>query len=262
MPQLLEESLGRDIAYTHGATQMLGYYVAPHGQVNLPGLVLVHDAFGLTENMMVTAQGLARLGFAVLAADVWGQRATPADESDIGAFIGSMAGNRNEWMGRMAAAHQTLIAQPECDAAQIGSLGYCFGGSTVLEYLRTGGQLKGAISIHGGLDLLEDDWSHSAAGSSVLLCTGSEDPLATTQMREELQASLDNKGIDWEVDLYSGTKHAFTNPNSAHSPMPDVVAYNRVSAERAANSVRRFLTEIFPARTFPPGKQPDLKIQL
>ncbi|MDN4476321.1 dienelactone hydrolase family protein [Demequina sp. SYSU T00192] len=234
----------RDIDYTHDGTLMRGLLVAPEGAVARPGIVLFHDAFGLSEDTIAIAERLAGLGLSVFAADVWGDRLTPTEESEIGPLIGGMAGDRTRWLGRVAAAHETAAAQPEIDRSTLISMGHCFGASSALEHLRTGGDVRAVVAIHAGLDLLAPGWEAAHFGSRVLVCTGSEDPMATAEMRAALQDGLDSAGIDWELDLYSGTRHAFTNPKSAHSPMPDVVAYHPRSAARAWIATERFLGEL------------------
>jgi dienelactone hydrolase len=240
------ELISRDIEYIHAGSRMVGYLCAPEGARGLPGIVLVHDAFGLNEDTIQTARRYAALGFTVFAADVWGDRTTPASEAEIGPLIGGMVGDRERWMGRISAAHSTIALQPEADAGSLVTVGYCFGGSSAIEYLRIGGRIRGAVSIHGGLDLLDSGWAGATASARVLVCTGADDPMATAEMRAYLQSSMSDAGIDWELVLYSDTKHAFTNPKSDFSPMPEVVAYNPRSAARAWASTQRFLAELFP----------------
>lgn len=238
----------RDIAYRHEGAEMLGMLVAPEGAVNLPTVVLVHDAFGLSDDMVEIAQSIASRGYAVFAADVWGNRQLPTSEPEIGPLIGGMVAQRDEWIARVAAAHETAAAQAEVDGSALISLGYCFGGASALEYLRTGGSVLGVVSIHGGLDLLEFDWARAKPGSTVLVCTGAADPMATAEQREQLMAGLDAAGIDWELDLYSNTVHAFTSKKAQNSPVPHVIAYHPRNAARAMDATLRFIDEVFAAR--------------
>lgn len=245
----MDEVVLRDVEYSHDGTRMIGALCAPRAARNAPGVLLVHDAFGLTEHMLRIARDLAEAGHAVFAADVWGGRTRPTSEDEIGPLIGSMVSDRPRWAARLAAAHQAAADQPEVDGSALVGLGYCFGGSSVLEHLRTGGDLRGVVSIHGGLDLLpsDADWRGADPGARVLVCTGADDPMATAEQRTALQAGLSGAGIDWEVDLYSGTVHAFTSPQAKDSPRPDVVAYHPRSAERAWAATTRFLSELHPA---------------
>lgn len=240
----------RDIDYRHGDTAMRGLLLAPAGAAELPAVVLIHDAFGLGDDMIAIAEKLAVRGLAVFAADVWGDRRTPDEQSEIGPLIGSMAGDRPEWQGRIAAAHRVAAEQPEVDADSIALLGYCFGGSSALEFLRTGGRVRGVIAIHPGLDLLEHDWSSAAAsGSQVYVAVGSIDPMATREQRLQLEDDLTAAGAEWEIDVYSHTTHAFTSLRSRNSPRPELFDYHPRNAARAWQATTRALDELFPQTT-------------
>jgi dienelactone hydrolase len=247
----MNDLLLRDVEYSHDGTRMIGALCAPAGAVAAPAVLLVHDAFGVSTAMLDVARGLAELGLAVFVADVWGDRTLPASEEEIGALIGAMVADRPRWAARVAAAHEATAAQEEVDSRAVVAVGYCFGGSSVLEHLRTGGDLRGAVAVHAGLDLLDPaaDWSAADPRSSVLLCTGADDPMALPAQRTVLLDALDTAGLDWELNLYSGTVHAFTSPRAAASPRPDVVAYHPRSAARAWQATTRFLHERFPALT-------------
>ena len=241
----------RDIEYRHGDTVMIGQLRAPAGEPERAGaaaVLLVHDAFGISDEMVANASALVARGHRVFLADVWGDRRIPSTEAEIGPLIGAMLADRATWLARVEAAHRAAAEQPEFDARPVAVLGYCFGGSSALEYLRTGAEVAGVVSIHGGLDLLAPDWS-AAVPASVLVCTGADDPMATAEMRTALTGSLDAAGMEWQLHLYSGTKHAFTSPMAEHSPMPDVVAHNPRSAARAWATTVRFLGELAETET-------------
>lgn len=166
---------------------------------------------------------------------------------DIGPLIGGMAGDRPRWLARVSAAHETAAEQLEIEGDSLVTLGYCFGGASALEHLRTGGAVNGVISIHGGLDLLESDWSAATSGTQVLLSTGASDPMATAEQPAQLQQMMTEARISWEVTLYSDTKHAFTSPDAGSSGMPgDVVGYHPRNTDRAWDATTRFLGEVFP----------------
>lgn len=245
----------RDVEYHHDGTRMIGLVCAP-GSVSevsagLPGVLLLHDAFGLGEDAIAIARRIASLGFAVFAADVWGERALPASEAEIGPLIGDMVRDHRRWIARIAAAREAAAAQPEIADDRIVALGYCFGGSSALEYLRTGGRLLGVAAVHPGLDLVEYDWSGTAStpGTAVLVCLGADDPMATPDQWRQTKAGMTAAGIDWELDLYSGTVHGFTSPKAARSPNPAAIMYHPRNAERAWHSTARFLREILAEET-------------
>lgn len=244
------ELMHRDVEYQLGATGMRGLLVAPAGAANLPTVLLIHDAFGLGVDMIAIAETLAARGLSVFAADVWGGRATPAAMAEIGPLIGSMAGDRAQWQARIVSAHRVATEQPEIDPANIALLGYCFGGSSALEFIRTGGVARGVIAVHPGLDLLEHDWSDSAAsGTPVHVALGSLDPMATRSQRSQLEDELTEAGVEWEIDLYSHTTHAFTSLRSQNSPRPELFAYHPRNAARAWQATVRVLDELFFLQT-------------
>ncbi|PPL19452.1 dienelactone hydrolase family protein [Microterricola pindariensis] len=237
----------RDVEYHVGGTAMRGLLIAPAGAVTCATVVLIHDAFGLGDDMIAIAESLAARGLAVFAADVWGDRATPAAQAEIVPLIGSMAGNRVEWQARIAEAHRVATSQPEVDAANIALLGYCFGGSSALEFLRTGGVVRGVIAVHPGLDLLERDWSAAtASGIQVHVALGSLDPMATRAQRSRLEDELSEAEADWEIDVYSHTTHAFTSLRSRNSPRPELFDYHPRNAARSWHATVRVLDELFP----------------
>lgn len=238
----MSDLVTRDVGYAHDGCRMVGLVCAPRSP-SAAAVLLVHDAFGVSDDMAGIARLLAGHGHPVFVADVWGGRTLPRSDAEIGPLIGAMAADRPRWLGRLAAAQTAAAAQPELAGRPLAILGYCFGGSSALEHLRTGADVAGVVAVHPGLDLLHAGWE--AAGTApVLLCVGADDPMATADQRGALQTALSGAGIDWELQLYSGTTHAFTSLRAQHSPAPDVFAYHARSAARAWTETLRFLGEI------------------
>ncbi|BBA96348.1 putative dienelactone hydrolase [Actinacidiphila reveromycinica] len=238
----------RDVEYRHGATRLIGHLCVPAGGAAGPAVLLLPDAYGVSGHMTGLARRLAGLGHATLVADLWGDGLLPADQAEFGPLIGAMAADRAHWTGRVRAAHEALLAQEDADTAAVVALGYCFGGSSALEYARTGGEVAGVVSVHGGLDILAFDWS-AAHPAPVLVCTGAQDPMATPGMRADLTAAMTAAGLDWQEHVYSRTVHAFTSPTSKSSARPDVVAYSARSTARAWDATLRFLREVGDPRS-------------
>jgi dienelactone hydrolase len=193
--------------------------------------------------MKATAQRIAELGYTVLLGDLWGEGKIPAGEDEIGPLIGELASNRELWTGRVRAGHEQLLAQEEVADAPVTAVGYCFGGSSVLEYVRVGGRVDGAVSFHGGLDLVGTDWAAAHTDASVLILTGAEDPMAPQTVVDALQDSMSAARLDWEVASYGATKHGFTNPHADKAGRPDAIAYNVRADRRSWNAFTLFLQE-------------------
>ncbi|MBC2384651.1 hypothetical protein HF257_23755 [Pseudomonas sp. WS 5106] len=238
----MKHTVSKALEYVHDDARLLGYLSVPEGD-RLPAVLLVHDAFGVSDFIKGIAEKLAGVGYATLAADVWGEGKVLTAESEIGPLIGRFAGDRKAWMGRLQAARAALAAQPEVDGERIVIIGYCFGGASALEYLRTVGDVRGAVSLHGGLDLVSEDWTHAPSLRKALLLTGFEDPMAALPKLAALQQSMNNAGVDWEVNLYGHTKHGFTRPDSDRANKPQVIAYHAQSDKRAWAALQRFLEE-------------------
>ena len=240
----MAELADREIEYTYDGARLLGHYVAEAGS-RRPGLLLVHDASGVSRAMKDAAGRAAELGYAVLLADLWGEGRMPRGDDEIAPLIGALVADRETWVGRIRSAHQTLLAQPEVDPDNVAAFGYCFGGASVLEYARAGAEVKAVVSFHGGLDAVSPDWSSGAASAKVLVLTGAEDPMATPDLVDALQAGLTTAGVDWEVCCYGGAKHGFTDRDADKASQSEMIAYSARADRRSWNAFRLFLEEIF-----------------
>lgn len=238
----MSEIINKTLEYYHDTARLLGYFSQPAAG-NRPGVLLVHDAFGVSDFIKGIARRLAEAGYATLAADIWGDGKVLTSESEIGPMIGRFASDRTTWMARLQAAQQALAAQPGVDGERIVVVGYCFGGASALEYLRCAGDIKGAVSIHGGLDLVGEPWNPSTPQRKALLLTGYNDPMASMPRLSALQQDLNAAGVDWEVNLYGHTRHGFTRPDSDRANKPEVIAYHPQSDKRAWAALQRFLQE-------------------
>ncbi|RWR34924.1 dienelactone hydrolase family protein [Sinirhodobacter populi] len=232
----------RDIAYSHAGIGMLGHFEPPADGGPRPGILLVHGAHGLDDFIIGIAGRLSAQGYAVLALDLWGGRARPQGPDAVGAALGGCARDRAGWMARVEAARAALTAQPEVDGARIGALGYCFGGSTVLEYVRTGGALTGGVSFHAGLDLVEGDWS-AATKSPLLVCAGAADPMSGAEDLTRITGGMEAAGVPWELNLYGGVKHAFTEPDDPRRP--PFAKYDANADRRSWAAMSDFFAHLF-----------------
>lgn len=233
----------REAVYHDGDVPMIGRFFASSANAPAPGVLVLHGAHGLSSQIEACAARIAARGYSVLAADLWGSGRLINDPAEIGATLGRFAGDRAMWARRVEAARIALLAEPSVDASRIAAVGYCFGGTSVLEFVRMGGELKGGISLHGGLDLIADDWGGARPGSKVLVCSGDEDPMAAPSDRARVLGAMSKGGVTWELDLYSHTRHAFTEPDRPGAP--PFAAYNAVADRRSWIALGTFLQEVF-----------------
>lgn len=233
--------VSRDLAYWAGDTEMRGYFCAPEGTDPRPAVVVVHGAHGLTDHIIACAEKIAGAGFAVLAADLWGGRAQLGHPDEIGPMLGRMLAERGLWMARLQAACDTLAAQTEVQSDQIAMVGYCFGGASALEFLRTGGEIRAAISLHGGLDMVGEGWTPATPDAQALICTGAIDPMAKPEDLARIEAGMSDAGVIWDTHIYGGVKHAFSEPDTPGRP--PFAAYDARADRRSFAAMVQVLTE-------------------
>ena len=234
----------RDVDYDVAGTACQGFFAAPAGDGPFPGVLVVHDWIGVSDMVRMRCEMLARLGYAAFAADVYGADVRP-DQAEAPKVAGSYYGNPPLWRERVTGAFERMIAEGAVDSGRTAAIGYCFGGSSVLQLARTGADVDAVVSFHGGL-------SAGPAGEAqgitakLLVLTGASDPVvpddALKAFEDELRGAPD---VDWQVVSYSGAMHAFTVPGTN---APDHGAQYQPRAERRSwQAMKDFLQEAFAA---------------
>ena len=236
------------IKYKSGDTAMVGYLARPLGQVGrAPGILVVPDWMGLGPYARRRADELAGLGYVALAVDMYGGGKMANDNTEAAQLAGDLKkGDRAELRRRATAALETLTGLPQVDTNRLAAIGYCFGGTVVLELARGGAPLKGVVSFHGGLDTP----SLAKTGmvqAAVLVCHGADDPFVPKKDVEAFQAEMREAGADWQMILYSGAVHSFTKPEAGSDPSSGQ-AYNANADHRSWTLMQQFFKEIFAPR--------------
>jgi len=233
-----------DIDYRDGSLTCRGFLAYDETKAGRrPGVLVVHEAFGLGKPAMDRTKMLAELGYVAFAADMFGDRKQVSDMNEAMAIITDLLGNPAKGRARTRAALATLLAQPQVDASRVGAIGFCFGGSSVLELARDGGDVKGVISFHGGLQT-QAPAQKGAVKAKVLVCTGADDPMIPAAAVNTFEEEMRNAGADWQVITYGGTVHSFTNPEANGSINPAIL-YNKRTDERSWAALKSFFAEAF-----------------
>jgi dienelactone hydrolase len=189
---------------------------------------------------------LAGLGYVAFAADVYGKGIRPASAEEAAKLAGKFKGDRSLFRERLRAALDHLRKEPLVDKERIAAIGYCFGGTGVLELARSGADLLGVVSFHGGLDSPGPDGG-KAIHAKVLVLHGADDPFISPAQIASFQEEMRKGGVDWQMVYYGGAVHAFTNPGAG----PDNsrgAAYNAPADDRSWRAMRDFFDEIFAKR--------------
>jgi dienelactone hydrolase len=231
-----------DVDYESEGVRYRGYLAVSAVTAGpVPGVLVVHDWLGVTDATRMRCDMLARLGYAAFAADVYGADTRPS-EADAAAVAGRFYGDEVAWRARLGAALARLAEEPTVDPARLAAIGYCFGGSSVLQLARTGAKLRAAVSFHGGLQAGPAGEAARIA-AKLLVLTGGADPHVPVEsvvaLEDELRAV---PSIDWQVVTYSGAMHAFTVP-TANTPEYGA-AYDERSDRRSWSAMKDFFAEV------------------
>jgi dienelactone hydrolase len=222
------------VVYEVDGASYEGFVAVNEGYEEARPLVLViHDWDGLGEYERRRAQMLAELGFAAFAVDLYGQGVRPETTEERQARSGELYADREAMRARLVAGLEAARAQAGVDGERAAAIGYCFGGAAALEFARTGADLEGFVSFHGGLGTPEGA-SWDAVTGDVLILHGSNDPIAPMTQVASLAEALNQAGVDYRMEIYGGAKHAFTvwgtpdSGSSGYDPQADLQSWNEM----------------------------------
>jgi dienelactone hydrolase len=231
------------VAYKDGDVALKGYLAFdPSVEGKRPGVLVIHEWWGLNEYPRRRARELAQLGYMAFAADMYG-KGQVADNADAAAALaGPFRTDRELMRRRIAAALAILKADPRVDPDRVAAIGYCFGGTCVLELARSGADLAGVVSFHGGLDTPRPEKTPKPR-AAILVCHGAADPHVSPQSFETFRHEMNRCGADWQLTLYGGAVHSFSNPESGSDPSKGV-AYHATADKRSWDDMARFLRRV------------------
>lgn len=232
------------VTYKQGDTTLEGF-VAYDDAVKgaRPGVLVVHQWMGLTDYEKHRAEMLAQLGYVAFCADIYGKGVRPQNTAEAGAQAGKYKSDRQLLRARVNAGLDALRQQPLVDAKHIAAIGYCFGGTTVLELARGGADLAGVVSFHGGLDAPNPDDGKNIK-CKVLVCHGADDPFSSPQDITAFENEMRKGGVDWQLIKYGGAVHSFTQPMAGNDNSKGA-AYSEKADKRSWATMKEFFAEIF-----------------
>jgi len=213
-----------------------------------PGLVMVPNWMGVTDEALERARAIAGDDYVVLVADVYGKGNRPKDSDEAGKLAGALRGeDRAPLRARMQAAVDTLKAQAgtaPLRADRIGAFGFCFGGSAALELARSGADVAGVVSLHGGLAPGAKSQTAARVAAPVLVLNGADDQAVTDADIAALGKEMDGAGADWQFVDFSGAVHCFAEPAAGNDPASNC-RYDERAARRAYRMMDGFFDEVF-----------------
>jgi dienelactone hydrolase len=235
------------VAYEADGLSMQGWLYVPAGVTRRPGVLVFPEAFGLGDHAKARAERLAELGFVALACDLHGEGRTYSDFAEVMPILSALRGDPARIRARCEGALSTLLARPEVDASRIAAIGFCFGGTMALELARGGAPVAGVVGFHSGLSTVAPEDAKNIKGK-VLVCIGADDPAVPPEQRSAFEAEMRAGGVDWQMNLYGGVVHGFTNPEVDAMGRPERARYDARADRRSWAEMQAFFTEIFAGR--------------
>jgi dienelactone hydrolase len=238
------EIVSKLVEYKQGDTVLEGWSVYDDAvQGRRPAVLVVHQWKGLCDYEKKRAGMLAQLGYNVLAVDIYGKGIRPQTAQAAGAEAGKYKNNRALLRARVRAGLEALAGHELTDRKRIAAIGYCFGGTTVLELARSGADIAGVVSFHGSLDSpAPADGKNIKA--KVLALHGADDPFVPAKDVAAFEEEMRQGGVDWQLVAYGGAVHSFTDWD-AGSDNSKGAAYNERADRRSWEAMKQLFTEIF-----------------
>ncbi len=232
------------VEYKQGDTVLEGYLAYDDTiKGKRPGVLIVHEWMGVNNYVKKRAEQLAKLGYVAFAADIYGKGIRPKNSDEAAAESTKYKTDRKLMRARVKAGLEVLKNHKLVEDRYTAAIGYCFGGTTVLELARSGADVKGVVSFHGGIDTPNPNDAKNIKGK-VLALHGGDDPFVPAAQVAAFQDEMRKAGVDWNMVIYGGAVHSFTNPDAGNDNSKGA-AYNEKADKRSWEDMNQFFKEIF-----------------
>jgi len=245
-PQLEASTIKTEsLNYKIGSESFEGLFTTPQksSKAKLPSVLLVHNWMGVTDETKYQAERIAELGYNVLSADIYGKGIRPKNLQDAGQLAGTYKSNRNLLREHLLGGLKKLRSMDGVDGGKILAVGYCFGGTSVLELARAGADIRGVVSFHGGLDSPRPA-DGSKIKAKVLILHGADDPFQKVEDLTAFEKEMRTNKIDWQMVSFGRAVHSFTD-KGAGTDNSKGAAYNAAADSRSFEIFKLFTTELF-----------------
>ena len=232
----------KTVKYTDGSQALNGLFVkSAKKSTQNPGILLLPAWLGIDKASKDIAENLSKLGYNVFIADIYGEGNYPTNTAEAGKQAGYYKKNYEIYQKRIDSALKELV-KSGANADNIVAIGYCFGGTGVLEAARGHLNLKGVVSFHGGLGK-DTARPVEPITTKVLVCHGADDPFESKEEITAFQQEMRDSKADWQMIYYANAVHSFTNPEAGNDNSKGA-AYNAVAAKRSFEHLQLFLNEV------------------
>lgn len=232
------------VEYKSGDTALLGFLAYDDANTKpRPGVLVIHDWMGESAYSESRAKQLAELGYVAFAADIYGKGVRPANPKEAGALAGKYKDDRALYRERLEAGLDQLKNNKLVAPGQIAAIGYCFGGTGVLELGRSGADVKGIVTFHGGLSTPTPADAKNIK-CPVLVLHGADDPFVKPDEVAAFKKEMEDAKVKYTFIAYPGAVHAFTRPD-AGSDNSKGIAYNEEADKKSWAEMKKFFSQIF-----------------
>ncbi|MDX1656867.1 MAG: dienelactone hydrolase family protein [Candidatus Competibacteraceae bacterium] len=210
------EILTREVDYSTDQSDLQGYLAYDDSiEGQRPGVLVVHEWWGLDDYVRERARMLAQLGYTALALDMYGEGSNTGHPQQAAEFSRQVRQNWQQGQARFQAALKVLREHQTVDPERIAAIGYCFGGGVVLQMAREGGEgLDGVVSFHGSLSPMGQPARPGEVQADILVLHGGADDVVGDQQLQQFRQEMEAAGANYQVVVYQGAKHGFTNPEA------------------------------------------------
>jgi dienelactone hydrolase len=220
----------KKITYKHGDLDCHGFLAWDDSVKGpRPGVLVVHEWWGLNDYARKRAEQLAAQGYVAFAADMYGEGKTAAHPKEAGEFATKVRSNVQDWRQRATKALEVLKSQPQCDPKRLAAIGYCFGGSTALQLAYAGADLKVVVTFHAALPTPSDAEARQIK-PVILICHGADDSFIPEKAIQAFRGALDKAGVKYEFMSFPGARHRFTVPDADKHGL-DGLRYDKAADE-------------------------------
>ncbi len=245
IPPLVEAKVqSKVVPYSYGEESFEGFMAWDNSvKGKRPGILVVHEWWGLNDYARSRAEQLAEMGYMAFAVDMYGKGKVTTHAAKAGEWAKQTTSNMDEWLGRAQEGLKLLQANPMADSARLAAIGYCFGGATVMQLVYGGAPVKGVVSFHGSLPLPSNSQAISHT-PKVLIAHGAADPFLTADHIGQFKTALEKAEIDWQMIQYGGAQHSFTNPSADQYGL-EGAKYHKQADQRSWAHMQQFFDELF-----------------
>ena len=230
------------VQYEHDGAKLTGYLYYDDAKTDKrPGVMVVHEWWGLNDYAKKRAEMLAELGYVAFAADMYGDGKVTDKPAQAKEWMTETTSDVEAWRATALAGLEQLKKSDKVDTTKLAAVGYCFGGGTILQMAYSGAKFNGIVSFHGSLPSAPDG---TEINTKVLAFHGNADSMVPPATVAKFEEQMEKSGADWQFVAFGGARHAFTNPDAGKYGVENL-KYDEKADKRSWQGMQDFFNEIF-----------------